>query len=415
MTMSEPPPESPAPGWYPDPNGSGGQRWWDGAGWSEHVAPGVTQSDWGATPRVPTARPTGEMQPTTAMPGAIYGGYVPQLTPLTPSGMRPLAALFSDVGRILRRAWLPIVGVSLVIWIAWSALMIVATALVLDLGNLSKAIETTSGAPSDYPSGEIPLEVQTEISEAWRSVPRTDSVWPWVVLAVLVILATILAAVFQSTAVAQLGIDAASGQPAHLSEALRSGLPAAFRLAGYVIAMTLVILIVVLVWGFLFASAIASGGVQGAVLGAASFLALMSLMVLMTWALVRLIPVLVQVLMGGGAISWSWQATKGKFWAVLGRYALWSLVASLVVQLAVLVIMIPAYVLIVGSAASGNQSWILGSTVVLLLLVWPASMVASSITYVGVIPIWRDLTDDPTYRSIGPDGIPLPEPVAPAA
>jgi len=26
-----------APGWYPD--GSGGQRWWDGRGWTEHTAP----------------------------------------------------------------------------------------------------------------------------------------------------------------------------------------------------------------------------------------------------------------------------------------------------------------------------------------------------------------------------------------
>jgi hypothetical protein len=34
-------PETPstAPGWYPD--GSGGQRWWDGRGWTDHVAPGA--------------------------------------------------------------------------------------------------------------------------------------------------------------------------------------------------------------------------------------------------------------------------------------------------------------------------------------------------------------------------------------
>ena len=30
---------TPAAGWYPDPAGSGGQRWWDGSSWSEQVQP----------------------------------------------------------------------------------------------------------------------------------------------------------------------------------------------------------------------------------------------------------------------------------------------------------------------------------------------------------------------------------------
>jgi hypothetical protein len=28
------------PGWYPDPGGSGGSRWWDGEKWAQSAAPG---------------------------------------------------------------------------------------------------------------------------------------------------------------------------------------------------------------------------------------------------------------------------------------------------------------------------------------------------------------------------------------
>jgi Protein of unknown function (DUF2510) len=30
----------PDAGWYPDPAGGGGQRWWDGVGWTDHTRPG---------------------------------------------------------------------------------------------------------------------------------------------------------------------------------------------------------------------------------------------------------------------------------------------------------------------------------------------------------------------------------------
>jgi len=33
--VTQPPP--PPPGWYPDPAGSGGVRWWDGQDWTDHV------------------------------------------------------------------------------------------------------------------------------------------------------------------------------------------------------------------------------------------------------------------------------------------------------------------------------------------------------------------------------------------
>ncbi|MGY1718019.1 phospholipid scramblase-related protein [Blastococcus sp. SYSU DS0552] len=46
--MSQPPPP---PGWYPDPAGGQGTRWWDGQGWSEHVQQ--------ATPSPPPQQPPG--------------------------------------------------------------------------------------------------------------------------------------------------------------------------------------------------------------------------------------------------------------------------------------------------------------------------------------------------------------------
>jgi hypothetical protein len=33
------PPSAPPAGWYRDPSGCGGQRYWDGVGWTDHVTP----------------------------------------------------------------------------------------------------------------------------------------------------------------------------------------------------------------------------------------------------------------------------------------------------------------------------------------------------------------------------------------
>src|SRR5262245_32567420 len=56
-------PPTPA-GWYRDPDGSGGQRYWDGSVWTEHWSPAVPAP---AEPTAP-AQPPGSEQPTTVVP-----------------------------------------------------------------------------------------------------------------------------------------------------------------------------------------------------------------------------------------------------------------------------------------------------------------------------------------------------------
>jgi len=39
MGAEPPPQQQPAPGWYPDPQGTGGERWWDGVQWTATQRP----------------------------------------------------------------------------------------------------------------------------------------------------------------------------------------------------------------------------------------------------------------------------------------------------------------------------------------------------------------------------------------
>ncbi|HYZ68493.1 MAG TPA: DUF4352 domain-containing protein, partial [Mycobacterium sp.] len=66
-------PPTPA-GWYPDPDGSGGQRYWDGSAWTEHRSPAATPSPEPSEP--PAAEPPPSEQPTSvvSIPPAPTGG-----------------------------------------------------------------------------------------------------------------------------------------------------------------------------------------------------------------------------------------------------------------------------------------------------------------------------------------------------
>lgn len=55
-------PATPPAGWYPDPGGSGDQRWWDGQGWTERTQPPSLFSDTRAwLARSPKARTVGRL------------------------------------------------------------------------------------------------------------------------------------------------------------------------------------------------------------------------------------------------------------------------------------------------------------------------------------------------------------------
>jgi hypothetical protein len=90
MTQTQTPPA----GWYPDPAGSGGQRWWNGMAWSDHVQPAVAAS-------VPTHSPVAAQQPqpqaeaqatvvpetlatTTALQGVSEAQYTPMGADIVP-------------------------------------------------------------------------------------------------------------------------------------------------------------------------------------------------------------------------------------------------------------------------------------------------------------------------------------------
>lgn len=73
-----------APGWYPQPDGT--QRYWDGAGWTAHVAPGAVSTSGATTPLPVTAQPQ-TVHSTPAQPPVRY---VPAGQTVVPHYQAPL-------------------------------------------------------------------------------------------------------------------------------------------------------------------------------------------------------------------------------------------------------------------------------------------------------------------------------------
>jgi hypothetical protein len=91
---------APVPGWYPDPQGSGVLRWWDGATWTDHRAP-AWQPQSG---EVPVDHTLDWLLPTNRDGFAIASGYL-GLFSLVPNPITSIAAVICGwiaLGRIKR-------------------------------------------------------------------------------------------------------------------------------------------------------------------------------------------------------------------------------------------------------------------------------------------------------------------------
>ena len=102
--MTIPQPTVPAAGWYTDPSGQPGQRWWDGTSWTQQTqqtqqtqpAAQPAQQVWPTQPTTPTqiSQPTQQLEPayTPAASGAFatamqsHASYVPSSASARPAG-----------------------------------------------------------------------------------------------------------------------------------------------------------------------------------------------------------------------------------------------------------------------------------------------------------------------------------------
>lgn len=85
------PSAGPAAGWYPDPSGGAGTRWWDGVRWTELVAP----SD-GSHPVATVAPDRPRLDPTTL----IYGPLI-WLIVLLPPVIWPFSLMYRPTIRVI--------------------------------------------------------------------------------------------------------------------------------------------------------------------------------------------------------------------------------------------------------------------------------------------------------------------------
>ena len=164
-------PSTPA-GWYPDPEGSGGQRYWDGFAWTSHLSPAVAAPE---EPRPGTHRapePEAEPAPTTpsyeTVPVGTRSFETPPYEPApmsAPSGFSNPPAPSGPDNRKLVIGYVGAVGALLLALVLVLVYAFVirddAATQITASGTTTSSSKTTSSEPSESES-ETPSETETE-------------------------------------------------------------------------------------------------------------------------------------------------------------------------------------------------------------------------------------------------------------
>jgi Protein of unknown function (DUF2510) len=136
---------APAPGWYPDPGGSGGRRWWSGQGWTETVQ---------LPPASPQAQPPAS--PTPPAPVPLPAPPAPPAPVAAPAEPPPFGTPGSPFGRSAapthQRSGSPSTPTALVVGIGLAVLVVVA-GLVLLIMKLTSGDGGTPSAGTGGPRG----------------------------------------------------------------------------------------------------------------------------------------------------------------------------------------------------------------------------------------------------------------------
>jgi hypothetical protein len=168
MTSPQSPGNTPA-GWYPDPNGTPQQRYWDGARWTEHYAApaagaGVPQAGYDPAPKAPLS-PAPDLWwavPALALLALIGASGRWVSADLLGTTVNKTNGLDGDGGIML--ALVVIAVVLLVVWRqtgqAWSAIVAAVLSAIATLLPLIYIISPSTGA-------EGPLVDEADWSTGW--------------------------------------------------------------------------------------------------------------------------------------------------------------------------------------------------------------------------------------------------------